>query len=131
MPIPPGQRRIVGHPQRAVRLNGAIEDPLQRIRHEHLDVRDLFAGRLLSVPRHARGSIHHHQSRRMNLDARIRNPELHLLPVGQHVARRQFALHRAPTHQVEGALADPDPAHTVMNTSRSKALLRQGEPVPL
>src|SRR5712692_2160505 len=45
VPVPPGEGRIVGHAQRSVNLDGAIEHLLQHARYEELDGGDLHPRR--------------------------------------------------------------------------------------
>ena len=74
--IPVGQRGVVGHAQRAVHLDRAIDHALQHVGDEELDQRDLIArgveALLLDRPR----GVQHHQPRGVDLGARLGDPGL-------------------------------------------------------
>ena len=65
-----GDRRVVGHAERAQALDRAIEHVHQHVGHDHLDHRDLLARHLLAVGVHLPGGVEHEQARLIDLHAR-------------------------------------------------------------
>src|SRR6266542_3303406 len=125
---PPRERRLVGHPKRAQRLDGAVEHALERAGDAELDERDLLARRLGALVVDLPGRVQHHEARRVDLGAALRDPLLHDLLGAERLARRQLAGDGVAAHDAEGALADPDPAHAVVDAPGPEPLLRDDEP---
>ena len=72
------------------------------------------------------------RSRAASISAQaLGDPVLHGLPAAERVARRELPRGRPVAHQVEGAAADADPAHRVVDSARAQPGLRHGEPGPL
>src|SRR5690606_19592976 len=65
----------------------------------------------------------HHQPRGVDLGAALGDPVVDRLLVGQEGAGRDAAAHGVAAHHIQGALADNDPAHTVVDAPRPQPLL--------
>src|SRR5664280_1180079 len=74
--VPESQRRVIGHAERAVDLDGPVQDPLEHTRDVELDERDIFAEFVLPVD--LPGGLEDHQARRFDLRPRLRDPLLNL-----------------------------------------------------
>ena len=68
------------------------------------------------------------QPRRLHLGVAGCDPVLHHLLLGQQRPVRE-AGHRPLAHHVEGALADSEPTHGVVDAARAESLLGQNEPL--
>ena len=124
---PPGQRRVVGDAQGAVRLDGAVEHPEEDVGHDELDHRDLLARGVGAVPVDAPGGVQHQQPRGVDLRPALGDPLLDDCLEPQRPAGRQLAGDGALAQQVEGALADADPAHAVVDAPGPEPLLGDDE----
>src|SRR5436190_20317363 len=93
----PGQRGVVGHPQRTVDLDRPVEDVHDHVRGHHLDHRDLLAGGALAGGVHLPGREHRQQARLTDLHPALGDEVLDELLVGQLRAER-LALGGSPAH---------------------------------
>ena len=121
------ERRVVGHPERAVHLHRAVEHLLVHLRRDHLDHRDVLARGALALGVHPPGGVEHHQPRLVDLHPRRGDEVLDELLLGERPAER-LAVVRAPAHQLEGALRRADRAHAVVDAAGAQAVLRDREP---
>src|SRR5262249_58207385 len=106
------------------RVEGAIQDSLQRGRDGELDDRDLLERLRRTLLLDRPGRVQHHQARVVDLRPALRHPLLHQLTRPQKIPGRQLTGDRTLAHDVEGALAYADPAHAVMNASGPEPRLR-------
>src|SRR5690606_28583502 len=67
VPEPVCQGQIIGHPEGAVGLNGAVDHPLQDARHVELDDGDVVASVRSAAGIDRAGGLAHHQARRLEL----------------------------------------------------------------
>src|SRR3954464_12332250 len=109
----PRQRRVVGHAQRPVHLDRAIEHVHDHVRRRHLRQRDRLAGLALAVGVHLPRSIQNQPARGVDLDPRRGDEVLDELLLAQRRPERD-ALVRALAHQLERALGGADRAHAVV-----------------
>ena len=77
---------------------------------------------------HLPGGLEREQSRRLNLHVRERDVVLDHLVLPQELAVR-LSRDGTLTHDVQGPLGLPEPAHGVVDPTASQALLRQDEPI--
>ena len=122
------QRQIRAVAERAVDLDGAVDDVVQDAGAEELDQRDVLARRGGSLLVDPPGGVQRHQSQCLDLGGRIGDPVAHCLLVGEHrtVGR---PIGGALAHHVEGASGLTDPPHAVMNPARAQPDLRDDEPI--
>ena len=125
--VVPGQQHIVGDARRAEGLNGPIHHAKHHVGDVKFDGRNLVAdgGGTLLVD--VAGRAENHQPRRVDLYAAFGNESLNKLFLAQHHARLHFAGGGAAAHQIERAFGNANPTHTVVNTARPQAFLRQGK----
>ena len=114
----------VGQAERAVHLDGPVDDLVQDARRVELEQRDFDARlrALVDLP----GAVHRQEPARLDSRGRVRDPVLHRLLVGERPPER-LPLERVGAHEVERALHLPEPAHDVVDAPRPEALLRQPE----
>src|SRR3569832_351939 len=67
------------------------------------------------------------EPRRLDLGARLGDEGLDELLAGERLVAVDLAAERALAHELEGALADADPAHAVVDAARTESLLRNGK----
>ena len=65
----------------------------------------------------------------MDVGRALGDPGLNHVLVGQRPVGRDGAPGGSRAHEVEGAVADADPAHAVVDAARTEPLLRDNEPV--
>ena len=121
-----GDRRVVGHAERAQALDRAVEHVHQHVGHDHLDHRDLLARDLLAVGVHLPGGVEHEQARLVDLHARGRDPVLHELLLADRAAEGDARV-GVTAHDLEAAFRHADRAHAVVDAAGPEARLRDHE----
>ena len=114
-----------------MRLERTVYDPAHHARHEELDQRHLDASLLGTHLVDPPTGVVHEQSSGVDLRAALGDPVLDGLLGAKELTRCRLARRGATAHQIEAPLRDSDPAHAVMDASRSQASLSDGEPLPL
>ena len=92
-----GQRRVVGHPERAVDLDRAVEDVHDDVGGDDLDHRDLAPGLALALGVHLPGRHQGQQAGLLDLHPRLGDEVLDELLVGELAAERLARRWRAGT----------------------------------
>ena len=75
----------------------------------------------------APGGVEHQEARGVDLGAALGHPALDGPLQAQRLPRRQLSPGGPVTHEVEGALADADPPHAVVDAARTQPGLGDGE----
>src|SRR4051812_46619722 len=82
------QRRVIGHAQRSVHLDRAVEHVHDHVRCRHLGQRDRLPRLALAVGVHLPGGVEHQPARRVDLDPRLGDEVLDELLLAQRRPER-------------------------------------------
>ena len=120
------ERHVRRVAERPVGLDRPVDDVVQDRRAVVLDHRDLVARRRRADLVHLPRGVQRHQSRRVHLGARVGDPVLDGLLLGEQRPVREAA-DRALAHHVEGPLGLAEPAHAVVDPPGAEARLGEQE----
>ena len=117
-----GERRVLRVAERAVHLDRAVDDAVERVgdevlRHRHLALEVFLAVDLV-------GRVQHHELALVQLHRRVGDHPLDALLLGEQRAVR-VAVERAVDHHVERDLGLRDPAHAVREARRPEPVLAE------
>ena len=118
-----GERRVGRVAERAVHLDGPVDDPPQAVGHEVLGHRHL--GREVEPVLDLVGGVQHHQLALVHLHGRVGDQPLDALLLGQVASRGCSAPSGALHHHVERRLGLADPPHAVGQPGRTEAVLAE------
>ena len=122
-----GERRVLGVAERAVHLDRAVDDAVERVRDEVLRHRHLALEVFLAIDLVRR--VQHHELALVELDRRLGDHPLDALLLREQRAVRE-AVERAVDHHVERDLGLRDPAHAVREPGRAEAVLAEQVALP-
>ena len=113
---------VVRHPATAMDLHGPVDDLAGHVWRKHLDHRDFLLRDLVAGDVHFPGRVQHHEARRVDHDARLRDPLARNTLLG-HGAAERHARGGSLAHFLERALGLADEAHAVVDAARSEPAL--------
>jgi len=113
-----------------VHLQRPVDDLARHVRREHLDHRDLLLRRLVARAIHLPGSIEHHEARRVDHDARLRDA-LASDALVRDGSPKGNPFSGTAAHFLKRHLCLPDETHAMMDTARPEPSLRDLEAAPL
>src|SRR5512139_417393 len=124
--VRPAETEIVADARAAEELDRLVDDLAGDVGRDHLDHRDLLLCGLVAGNVHLPRRVQREQPCLVDLQARIRDA------FAPDTLLRQFLVEcgppqRAPAHQVECPLSEPDQSHAVMDAARAEPTLRDLE----
>ena len=123
MPVIKSQYGVIGHAKTAVNLKRPVDDLLHHIGHHEFNQRYLLASLFLAFIFDHPGCMKHHQACSLDIRRAFGYPGLDNLLVGQFAVRGDYSVPGPGNHKVEGAVADADPAHTMMDAAGAEPFL--------